>query len=164
MNTKTIVLLPVLSVIVFVLEQALLFLPNIQLTIFLIILYSKVLGLKKTSVIIIIYLFLDNLFMSSFSIIFTPFMFLGYIIIPLTLNTVFKSADNILILACLSVLYSFLYCLVYVIPNTFIYHIHPLVYLSSDLIFQILLACSSFISVLWLYEPLYKLLKKLTMH
>ena len=91
---KEISLIGILAGILFVLEQALVFLPNIQLTVFLIILYSKKLGFKRSIIIIILYVLLDNLVIGSFNIIFTPFMFIGWAIIPLTLCTVFKRIEN----------------------------------------------------------------------
>ena len=73
---KEISLIGILAGILFVLEQALVFLPNIQLTVFLIILFSKKLGFKRSIIIIILYVLLDNLVIGSFNIIFTPFIYL----------------------------------------------------------------------------------------
>ncbi len=160
MTTKNLVLIPVLSVIVFILEQALLFLPNISLTVFLIILYSKCCGFKKTAWIIFIYVLLDNAFMGTFNIIYMPFIYLGWIIIPLTLNTIFKHVNNTMILAFLSLIYSLTYCYAYIIPSMIVLHINPIAYILSDIVFEIILMISSFVSVLWLYEPCYRILNK----
>lgn len=160
MSTKNLVLISVLSVIVFVLEQALIFLPNITLTVFLMILYSKCLNIKNNLWIIFIYVMLDNLFMGTMNLIFLIFIYLGWSIIPITLNTIFKNINSSITLACLSLLYSLLYCLSYVIPTVLIYHIDPVVYLMNDVVFEIILMISSFVSVLWLYEPCCKVLKR----
>lgn len=160
MTTKNLVLISVFSAIIFALEQALIFLPNITLTVFLIILFSKCLDLKKSLLVILIYVLLDNLFMGTMNPIFLVFIFLGWSIIPITLHTIFKNINHTIILACLSLVYSLLYCLSYVIPTVLIYHIDPVVYLMNDVVFEIILMISSFVSVLWLYEPCYKVLKR----
>ena len=105
---KEICIIGMFAGFMFVLEQALMFLPNIQLTVFLIILFSKKLGLKKTLIIVTIHVLLDNLVMASFNIIFTPFMFIGWAIIPITLNTIFKKVSSPIFLALLSIVYSFI--------------------------------------------------------
>ena len=66
------------------------FLPNIQVTVILIVLYSKILGTKKTLIIILIHVILDNLIMSSFNIMYVPFMYIGLTKCGLILSFVFK--------------------------------------------------------------------------
>ena len=89
-------------------------------------------------------------------------MFIGWALIPLTLCTVFKRIENNIILALLSMLYAFLYSWIYIIPNVIVYEYSVLYYLSADILFEVILAVSSFISVLWLYKPLSNLLDKMT--
>ena len=155
-KTKDLILIALFSAILFIQEEALTFLPNIQLTVFLIILYTKTLGFKKTTLIILIHVLLDNLVLGSFNIVFTPFMFLGWMLIPILLNTLFKNLNDHLNLAYFSILSSFLYSWIYIIPAVLILHVDVLAYLASDFIFEVLLAGSSFLSTLWLYNPLYK--------
>ena len=50
-RTKDLTIIAVFSAILFVQELSLSFIPNIQLTVFLLVLYSKVFGLKKTCII-----------------------------------------------------------------------------------------------------------------
>ena len=71
---KDITIIAIFAAILFVQEQLLTFLPNVQLTVFLIVLYSKVFGLSKTLIIILIHTILDNILMSSFSLYYFPFM------------------------------------------------------------------------------------------
>ena len=73
----------VLACILFIQEELLTFLPNIQLTIFLLILYSKKLGFIRTSIIVAIHVILDNLVMGSFNLVYTPAMFIGWMTIPI---------------------------------------------------------------------------------
>ena len=161
-KTKELVLIGLLTAILYTQEQVLTFLPNIQLTVFLIILYSKVMGLSKTLLIIFIHVLLDNFFMGSFNLIYVPFMFIGWSLIPICLNTIFKRIENSTHLAILSILFALLYSWIYIIPNSIYYNLDPLVYFISDIPFEIILCVSSFITTLWLYEPCVKVLKQLT--
>ena len=56
-RVKDITIIAILAAILFVQEQALSFLPNIQLTVFLLVLYSKTLKLWKVLLIIFIQLY-----------------------------------------------------------------------------------------------------------
>ena len=87
---KEITLYSVLTSILFVQEQLLAFLPNVQLTFFLIILYSKVLKLRGSILIVVLHVILDNLLNGSFTPIIVIPMLLGYISIPLIINIFFK--------------------------------------------------------------------------
>ena len=161
-KTKEIVLIGLLTAILYTQEQLLTFLPNVQLTVFFIILYSKVLGLNKTILIIFIHVLLDNFFMGSFNLIYVPFMFIGWSLIPILLNSIFSKVNDSTHLACLSILFSLLYSWIYIIPNSIYYNLDPFVYFISDIPFEIILCISSFITTLWLYEPCIKVLKQLT--
>ena len=156
-STKDITIIAVMTTILFVQEQLLASLPGIQLTVFLIILFSKKLGLVKSSIIIVLHVLLDNFYMSSFSLMYTPTMLIGWLIIPLSLCTIFKKVESPIILALLGVLYSFIYCWLYIIPSYFLISISPIAYLISDITFEIALAVISFVSILFLYKPCSKI-------
>ena len=81
-NTRDIAIIALLTALLFVQEQLLFALPGVQLTIFLIVLFSKKLGLIKTVIMVVIHVILDNLFVGSFSLMYTPTMFVGLLIIP----------------------------------------------------------------------------------
>ena len=108
LTTKDIALIAVLTGVLFVQEQLLSFIPNVQLTVFLLVIYSKKLGLVKTSIITIIHVLLDNMIMGSFNILYLPFMLVGWLIIPIMLNTLFKKVDSNIKLAFLGILFSFI--------------------------------------------------------
>ena len=160
-STKDITIIAVMTTILFVQEQLLASLPGIQLTVFLIILFSKKLGLAKSSIIIVLHVLLDNFYMSSFSLMYTPSMLIGWLIIPLSLCTIFKKVESPIILALLGVLYSFIYCWLYIIPSYFLISISPIAYLISDITFEITLAVVSFVSILFLYKPCSKIFELL---
>lgn len=158
---KEITLYAVLSSILFVQEQLLAFLPNIQLTFFLIILYSKVLKLRGTLLIVTIHVLLDNLLNGSLSVLTTIPMFIGYIQIPLIIQIFFKNAKKPLFLASYGVLASIIYSFSFLITNWLILPINIVSYIIADIPFTLTLCISSFISILLLYNPLYKVLNNL---
>lgn len=153
MTVKDMALIAMFAAILFIQEEALTFIPNVQLTVFLLVLYSKRLGFIRTAIIIIIHVLLDNLVMGSFSVIWTPAMFVGWMLIPIVICTIFRKVENFIVLAFAGAFLSFTYCWCYVVPNYFILHINPIKYLASDIVFECILAASSFISILCLYIP-----------
>ena len=155
-----IALVAILTALLFAQEQLLTNIPGVQLTVFLIILYSKVLGLTKTSIIVIIHVLLDNIFISSVSLVYTPTMLVGWLLIPITINTIFKKANSALELALLAILYSLIYSWLFVIPTYFILNVNPVHYIMSDILFEIILASFSFLTTLWLYEPCSKAMRQ----
>lgn len=163
-NIKDIALMAILTALMFGLEEAMSFLPNIQLTVFLIILYSKKLGTAKSSIIVLLHVILDNLFMSSFSLIYFPFMLIGWLIIPLTINEVFKKVNSSIGLAFLGIMYAFIYSWVYIIPTCLYTNIKILDYLIADILFELILALSSFLSILILYGPCSKVFDSINVY
>lgn len=152
------VLIAILSSVLFVQEQVLSFLPNFQLTVFLLVLFSKKLGMLRTIIIVIIHVILDNIVMGSMSLYYTPTMLVGWLIIPITLNTIFKKIDTNINLAFLGILYSLIYSWLYLIPSSILTNVSPIAYLLGDILFEIILAMSSFISILLLYNPCAKVI------
>ena len=158
---KEITLYAVLTSILFVQEQLLTFLPNIQLTFLLIILYSKVIKLRGTLIIVTIHVFLDNLLNGSLTVLTTIPMFIGYIQIPLIIKFLFKNAKKPLFLASYGVLASIVYSIAFLITNWLILPINIVSYIIADIPFTLTLCISSFISILLLYKPLYNVLNNL---
>ena len=159
-RTKDLTIIAVFSAILFVQELALSFIPNVQLTVFLLVLYSKVFGLKKTCIIILIHTILDNFVIGSLNLIYFPFMLIGWLIIPIVTTTILKKTNNNIVLALAGIIFSLIYCWIFIIPNVIVYKINILTYLSADIIFEIVLAISSFLTILWLYYPCSKLIRK----
>ena len=157
-KTKEIVVIALLAALLFIQEQVFAFLPNIQLTVFLLIVYSKMLGYKKTLLIICIHVLLDNLIMGSMNPVFMTFMMIGWSIIPMVLHIV--KVESSIGLALLSIVFAFIYSWVYIVPNVLVYEVDFMAYLLADIPFEVLLAMSSFITTLWLYEPCKKVFIK----
>lgn len=165
-SIKDIVLVAACISIVFVQEQVLAFLPNIQLTVLLLVIYSKKLGLIKTTIIILIHTLLDCLVNGSINLYYFPFMFLGWMSIPVIINILFKRTESPIFLSLAGVFCSFIYSWIFIIPNLLVANsginlsmIYS--YFVADIWFELLLICSSFVSILWLYTPSSMVLDKI---
>jgi len=154
--TKDITLIAILTTILFVQEQILSFIPNIQLTVFFFVLYSKKLDFIKSLLIGIIYVILDNI-IGGFNLLFLVFMLIGWLIIPILLNTIFKNIESNLTLAILGILFSLIYCWINIIPGCIMFNMDFKTYFVNDIIWEITLASSSFLSILLLYNPCSKI-------
>ena len=115
LSAKDITLIALMSSLVFAQEQLLVFLPNVQLTAFLLILFSKKFGFIRTTIIIFIYVILDNIVFGTFNLVFTPFMFIGWMLIPIIFCSIFRKTNSLVLLAFGSALCSFGYCWIYII-------------------------------------------------
>lgn len=158
---KDITLCAICTSILVVQEQILAFLPNIQLTLFLMVLFSKKLGLIRTIIIITCYTLIDGLIGGPFNIIYITFMLIGWLIIPILLCTIFKKVQSPLYLALLGVMFAFTYSWINIIPNLILTSATIISYLIADYPFELLLAASSFLSILWLYTPIERVFKKI---
>ena len=157
-SIKDIVLIAACISIVFVQEQILSFIPNIQLTVLLLVLFSKKLGFIKTTIIVFIHSLLDCLITGSLNLYYFPFMILGWLSIPLICCTLFKKINSSLILGIAGIMGSLIYSWIFIIPNIIVANSTInlsiiIYYLVADLPFEALLACSSFLSIVWLYNP-----------
>ncbi|NLB84695.1 MAG: hypothetical protein GX794_01060 [Acholeplasmataceae bacterium] len=155
---RKLVLIALLTTVLFVQEQALTFLPNIQFTFLLLVIFAVTFSFGENVLIIIIHVIADNLVMGSFNLIYVPFMLIGYLIIPILFKTVFRKVKNTFVIAIIGALMSIIYCWVFIIPSTIIMHIDFLTYLIMDIPFEIILALSTFISVIWLFDPIKKMI------
>ena len=159
-----IVLMALLAAILILQKELMAGLPNISLTVFLMLLYTKCLGLGRTAVIITVYLLLDSVIWFSLNAIFTTAQWIGWMLGPLLYCTVFKKTEDNIVLACAAALAALLYCWVMIVPTALIYtdQMGSLgAYFLADLPWEIVLAISGFIPTLLLYEPLSKLMRKL---
>lgn len=159
-DVKDIVNMAIFASILFVQEEIFTFIPNVQLTIFLIILYSKKLGFIRTSIIISIHVLLDSLVM-GFNIIFFITMIIGWMFIPLMIHLFCRRIENPFILGIFGAIGAFLYSWTFIIPNSFIFNMDPLVYLAADILFELILAACGFLTTLFLYKPCSNLFDRL---
>lgn len=159
-KTKQIVIIALMATIIFVIEQIISFLPNIQLTMFFVVLFSKKYKTKTSIMIVVIYVLLDCIFNGSLNfIIFLPMM-IGWIICVLLLNYLFKSVTSNPGLAIVSAILSFIYCWNYMLINCIVYSMDVYTYFVADLPFEILMSGSSFVSVLFLYNKVERIFER----
>lgn len=142
-----------LATISVVLELLMSWLPNIQLTFFLFILYATTMGFRRSSLIIILHTTVDSLLM-GFQVFYYIPMLVGYLLIPTVLF--FVRTKKPMVLALLSVLFSLIYSWLFVLATMLVTATPAWEYFLADIPFEILLACTSFISTLWLYKPVSK--------
>lgn len=159
MRLKDFILIALFTTILITQKLMLSFLPNIQLTVLLIILYTKIFKIKKTIIIVTLYTLIDLLIFGGISTIYFPFMLIAWLIMPILINTVFKKIESEISLAFISIVLSLIYSYILIIPNVVIFKIPFIPYLIKDIPFQILLSLSSFLSVLILYKPLKNILE-----
>ena len=84
-------------------------------------------------------------------------MLIGLLLIPLSLNTIFKKVNSNLYLAILGIMYSFIYSFINIIPGCIMFNLTFKEYLINDLYWEIILAINSFITILLLYNACSKI-------
>lgn len=165
-KTREAILLSMCAAVLFVQQLALSFLPNIQFSVLLVVLYTRVFGFKKTTLIIIVHIIAVNL-MSPFGPVipvYLPAMFIAWMLIPILLATVFRRVNSAYGLAIFGLFYGALYGWVFIPFAVFLTNAPFEAYLLMDIPFEILMSISNFVTILWLYEPLYKVLTKQKNH
>lgn len=160
-KVQDIAIISVLTAILFVQEQILTFIPNVQLTFFLIILFSKKLRFIHNFCILTIYVIIDGIMTSSLGLLYTPFIFISLLLIPISLKTIFKNVNHPTILAFLGIGFSLIYCWLFIIPFVIILQTNFFVYMTQDIIYEVVLASSTFITTLVLYKPISSLFDSL---
>lgn len=159
MKVKDVALLGILTAILYLVDQVLSFVPFLQLSMLLIILFSRKMGTLKTSIIVIIYVILEYIG-AGFNLLFFIFSVIGWLFVPLLTNFLFRKTKSVISIALQGVLFSFLYSWIHIIPSCIIIESSIIDYLSMDVFFEISLAISSFVSILLLYKPLEKVIDR----
>ncbi len=149
------------TTVLFVQEQLLIIVPNVQFTTMLIVLYVSLFKFRESVAIIVIYIILDNMYMSSFHLLYTPPMFIGWLTIPVVYHTVLRQTKSEVKLALFGLFFGFYYGWVFIPFRMIEFGITEFwPYLLLDIPFEIIMAVSNFVTILWLYKPLYKVLVK----
>ena len=159
MKVKDVALLGILNAILYLVDQVLSFVPFLQLSMLLIILFSRKMGTLKTSIIVIIYVTLEYIG-AGFNLLFFIFSVIGWLFVPLLTNFLFRKTKSVISIALQGVLFSFLYSWTHIIPSCIIIESSIIDYLSMDVFFEISLAISSFVSILLLYKSLEKVIDR----
>ena len=156
---RDIIIVSFMATILVVQEEALSFIPNFQFTFLLIITYSVVFGFKRTFFIITIHVILDNIFMGTFNFFALCPMFFSYVLIAGVI-CLFK-VTNAIKLAFLSIIFSLVYAISFIPFGLYILDVKLEQYLIADIPYDLVLICTNFLLVLWVYEPLKKTLSML---
>jgi hypothetical protein len=153
---KDTALIAICAAVLFVQQMAFSFIPNVQLSTLLIVLYAKVLGFKRTTLIILIHVIAYNLLSPFGPVIpvYMPFMFAAWMLIPISLNTFLKKIKSSFGLAIFGLLFGFIYGWMFIPAAVFITGTPFVAYLVMDIPFEIVMGLSNFITILWLYQPL----------
>ena len=149
-------IISLMAVILFVQEEALTILPNIQLTFLLISLFAAIFGIKYSLIIVSIHIILDNVVMGSFTPIVMIPMFIGYVILVIVMYLVKK--DNLLIKVIMASICSWIYCMLFLFANALWLDIDVKAYFIADIPFEILLILSTILTMTYLYRPLEKVI------
>lgn len=155
MTTRTLLTIAFAITITFVQEQVLLFLPNVQFTVLLVILFSSIFTFKESIIYVLGYVLLDSLYMGGFNLFYMIPMALSWSFIPLMYHTILRKTSNEYILAGFAFGFGFLYGWMFIpftMIQTGITNIVP--YLIADAPFELIMASTGFVTVVWLYKPL----------
>jgi energy-coupling factor transport system substrate-specific component len=157
---KDMTLIAICASILFVQQLALSFLPNIQFSTLLVVLFSKTLGFKKTTFIITIHVLVVSLFspVGTLNPIFIPPMFIAWMLVPILLSTVFRKLESAFSLSLFGLVFGFVYGWIFVPFAVYFLQVPFKEYFLLDIPFEIMMAISNFITILWLYDILKKLI------
>lgn len=154
MTIRRLCILVMLSTILFVQEELLTFIPNVQLTFLLVVVYGATIGIRDGALILLVHVLLDNLFMSSFNLYCMVPQFLG-LFITLCLARLCKN-KNEFIQCIIGAAGALIYCWLYVLVNIWFLDVRFMDYFIADIPFEIILVASTVVSLLFLYSPLVK--------
>ncbi len=158
-TTKRLVRIAIFAAILFIQEEALSFLPNIQLTQCLIAVYYYAFGLVDSIFIVLIHVLLDNLVMGSFNLLYTPAMIIGWITLPLLLHA-FRFTRKKWLSATIVAAHGIVYSLGFTCVSVYLYQVPFLAYWIADIPWEVLLVVNGFLTTFLLLEPLTRILKK----
>lgn len=143
--------------ILFVQEQLLLMLPNISFTVLLLVFFASVYTFKENMLLITCYVILDNLYLGGFNLFYMIPMFIGWSLIPISYHTILGRTKNELKLAFFALAFGFVYGWIFApfaVIQLGLGELWP--YLLADVLFEILMGVSGFVTVYWLFTPLTK--------
>jgi hypothetical protein len=140
-------------------EYALIGIPNVQLTVLLLMVYAAVLPWRILLPLTVAYVFLDNFLMGSLSLIYFPAMVVAWM--TLVVITKWLSRKPLWVLVIFATFFGFLYGWFFMIPQLILFPIDPWAYLASDLVFEVVMAITDLITVSLLFPILRPVLERL---
>jgi len=165
MSTRRLLMIAFAITITFVQEQMLLILPNVQFTVLLVIVFTSVFTFKESMTYIIAYVILDNMYLGGFNLFYMIPMFLAWSLIPISYHTILRRTTNEYYLGFFAFVFGFVYGWSFIPFNMIQTGISNFyVYLTADIMFEIIMAVVGFVSVIWLFRPLRNVLENLVQH
>lgn len=162
MSTNRIITIALAISITFVQEQLLLFIPNVQFTILLIILFTRYFTFRESTIYIMVYVLLDNMYMGSLNLLYTPPMFVGWMLIPVAQKLFLHKMKTEFSLALFAFVFGFVYSWIFIPVRMLemgISQFWP--YFLLDIPFEVILASTGFLTVIFLFKPLNNVLSQL---
>jgi len=159
MNVKRMLMIAVSVPLILVQEQLLMGLPNIQLTVLLVILFSTIFSYKESMIMVFVYVILDSLVTGTMDPLYVIPLLIGWGIIPTVYHFILRKTTNEYYLASFAFVFGFVYGWVF-IPFRMIQFGVSIVwpYFVADLPFEIIMAVVGFGTVLLIFKPLYRAL------
>ncbi len=148
LSVKDIAVISCLAVILIVQEYVLMIIPNFQLTFVLLLCFAQTLGIKKSSLILFVYIIIDNLLIGSL----TPFVMIPMWIslqLLIILSYLVKQ-KNMVINISMSIFCSIFYGFSFFIVNSYVFNYNydqMKIYLIADIPFTLLLVISTIFTV-----------------
>ncbi len=159
-TVRDITIAAMLLTVLFVQEELLTFLPNIQLTVLFIAVYAAVLPPTLLLPIVIGHVILDNLYMGSFNVLYTPAMLAAWLTWTAAAYALRRSP--LWLKAVASTVFGFVHGWFYALAVSFQFGFQIFwPYLASGISFDVMMAASGLISVIILFPPLRLLLERL---
>lgn len=163
MSVKKMLMVASAVTIIFVQEQLLLMLPNVQFTVLLIILFSSIFTFRESIIMIVVYVFLDSMYMGTLDFFYMTPMLIGWSIIPFSYNYILRKTNNEYVLATFALSFGFIYGWTFIPFRMIQFGISEAwPYLVADLPFEIIMGIVSFGTVLLAYKPLKNVLNQLS--
>jgi len=157
MPVKKLTLMALLTTLLLIQEQALSFIPNVQFSTLLILLFASTFKLRDSLVMLAVYVCIDSLYMGALNPFYMIPMYLGWATLPVLYHFVIKPRESIYTMATLGFFGGFIYGVLFMPFAVIQTGIDPRAYLLADFPFQIIMAASNFLTILWLYAPLKKI-------
>ncbi len=159
METKRMLMIAMSISILFVQEQLLAWIPNVQFSVLLIITFSAVFSFKEMVMLITTYVILDNMYMGGLDLFTMVPMYLAWMLIPISYHTILRKTTNETKLAVFAFFFGFIYSWMFIPFNMMRTGIDSFIpYLIADIWFEVVLAVFSSISIIWLFRPVYSTL------
>ena len=140
-------------------EYLLMGIPNVQLTVVLLLVYAAVLPWSLLLPLVGAYVFLDNFLMGSLNVIYFVPMLVAWVLLAVIAK--WLRSKPLWAQVAWATFFGFLYGWFFAIPQVIVFRVDFWLYLAADLEFEVLMAASNLVSVSLLYLPLSRLLKSL---